>query len=154
MSLISIRVEGFEETVTRPLVSFQRTMALRLMAQAIKDGILERTDKGVDSNLQPFAEYAELTQELRMHQGLRLAPPDLRWSGDMLDGIYFDNAQFLRPAAEDMHKAGKHQWGGVTEDFRTIPQRRFMDARDEDVRRGERLIVNALTLGTQPVITV
>jgi len=140
---------GFLQTVVQPLVTFQRTASLRLMAQAIKDGVLERTDKGVDSQLQPFVPYAGLTLELKMHRGQRLDPPSLRDTGRMLDTIVLIGGRLLAPAGpEEQAKALKHQYGGVGDMGRPIPQRRFLDARPEDIAIGEQMIARAISTGT------
>jgi hypothetical protein len=139
--------DGFTRGTVVPLIRFQRSTSLRLMAQAVADGIIERTDEGVDSNLQPFTPYAGLTLELKSHRGQRLDPPNLRDTGRMMDSIRLVGGTFLTVAdAESADKAMKHQWGGSSEGH-VIPQRRFFDAREEDVRAGEIAIAQALTLG-------
>lgn len=137
--------DGFTRGTVVPLIRFQRTTSLRLMAQAVKDGVLERTDRGVDSDLQPFTPYAGLTLELKSHRGQRLDPPNLRDTGKMMESIRLVGGSFLTVAdAESADKAAKHQWGGTSEGH-VIPQRRFFDARPEDVRHGEAMIARALS---------
>jgi phage gpG-like protein len=143
VSLIGVHIDGGFHRLAHDLVTFQRTTALRLMAQAIADGIIERTDRGIDSQGQPFVPYAALTVALKSAKGQRTDPPTLRDTGKMLDSIRYVGNVLTVTDAEGADRARKHQFGGV-DAGRVIPQRRFFDETEEDVRNGEAMIARAL----------